>query len=351
MDQGHLPRAPGYAIQEATVEGSSNGPILVRTSERASFLTCRQQWWWSYVEHLRAQQTTGALVFGDLVHQALAIYYKPGRKRGPAPAGTFERLYTELTEDPEGLWDPDLEGKVSLLELGIDVLTRYVEHWEMIDSEYEVISSEQTFQVPIGKIMGRKVWYVGTIDGVWKHLPSGKLRFAEHKTATEISNAALPMNEQVGAYWAYGPRWLRRKGILKSGEKLDGIIYNWLRKSIKPAADNFDELGRRLNKDGSISKRQPSPYFRRELTFRGQFEADRVHQRVRDQTWDMLVARADPEHNVYKNPGPQFFPNCKFCGFRDMCELHETGNDWQAYRDHAYGTWNPYDAHEKVERR
>jgi hypothetical protein len=324
--------------------------ILVRTSERQSFLTCRQQWWWSYVENLRAPQVGPALIFGDLVHQALAAYYIPGELRGPKPAETFERLYEQITED-EGIWDPDLEGKVPLIDLGVDVLERYVEEYQELDNDYLVISSEQTFQVPIGRLNGRKVWYVGTIDGVWLHMPSGKFRFVEHKTTTEISAAALPMNEQVGAYWTYGPRWLLLKGYLKEGEILDGIIYNWLRKTIRPDDGQWDEQGHRLNKDGSISKRQPPPYFGRQLTFRGEVEASRVKERVWNEILDMEEARLDPARHVYKNPGPQFFPNCKFCGFKDMCELHETGNDWSAFKAMAYELYNPYDAHERIERR
>jgi hypothetical protein len=230
------------------------------------------------------------------------------------------------------------------------MLDRYVEHWKEIDKEYEIISSEQTFKVPIGRIGGHRVYYVGTIDGVWKHLPSQKIRFAEHKTTTAISGAALPMDEQVGAYWTFGPRWLRLKGFLKEGERLDGIIYNWLRKAMRNDDGQWDELGRRVNKDGTISKRQPAPYFDRQLTFRGDVEAERVKARVHQEIADMLDARLHPE-KIYKNPGPSFFPNCKFCSFRDMCELHETGNDWEAFKRAAFVRWQPYDAHERVERR
>lgn len=323
--------------------------ILVRTSERQSFLTCRQQWYWSWVEHLRAPGTSTALFFGDLVHQALAAYYIPGRKRGPNPAGTFETIY-HLSVNVERIWDPDHEEKVDLLEMGVNMLERYVEEWKEADKEYEIIASEQNFSVPIGSILGHRVWYVGTVDGVWRHLQSGKIRFAEHKTAAAISRDALALNEQVGAYWTFAPRWLRLKGILGRDEVIDGIIYNWLRKAIRKDDGQWDQLGRRLNKDRSISKRQPPKYFDRELTFRGPVEAERVKQRVRDQVWDMIMARRDPEHNIYKNPGPQFKPNCSFCQFRDMCELHETGNDWEAFKHHAFETWQPYDAHERIER-
>jgi hypothetical protein len=288
-------------------------------------------------------------VFGDLVHQALAKYYKPGEKRGPHPRVTFEKLCEKLSEEQDTkLWADDTV--VDMRELGIDMLDRYVDHWKYEDKDYLILSSEQTFKLPIGRIRGYKVYYVGTIDGVWLHMPSGKIRFAEHKTTTAISGAALPMDEQVGAYWTYGPRWLRLKGILKEGDRLDGILYNWLRKAQKKDDGQWDEQGRRLNKDGSISKRQPSAFFDRQLSFRGDFEAERVKQRVRQEIEDMLEARENPS-KVYKNPGPSFMPNCKFCGFRDMCELHETGNDWKAFRTAAFTTYDPYAAHERIERR
>ena len=211
--------------------GRQNGYILVRTSERQAFLTCRQKWQWAYVECLKPPTTDTKLVFGDLVHQALAAYYKRGRKRGPHPRITFESLCEKLSDEQDtSIWEDDQV--VDMRELGINMLDRYVEHWQEEDKEYEIISSEQTFQLPIGRIAGKKVYYVGTIDGVWKHRPTRKFRFAEHKTTTAISAAALPMDEQVGAYWTYGPRWLRLKGFLKEDERLDGIIYNWLRKAM-----------------------------------------------------------------------------------------------------------------------
>lgn len=334
----------------AITAGRQNGSnILIRTSERQSFLTCRQRWHWAYVECLKPPRTDTKLVFGDLVHQALAAYYKRGHKRGPHPTETFEKLCEKLSDEQDtDIWaDNEL---LDMADLGIDVLNRYVEHWSEADKEYEVISSEQTFQVPIGRTpSGQRLIYVGTIDGVWRHRPSARFRFVEHKTTTAISGAALPMDEQVGAYWTFGPRWLRLKGFLKSGEQLDGILYNWLRKA-KRSEGPFDELGRKLNKNGTISKNQPPPFFDRQLTFRGDFEAQRVKERVRQEITDMLEARGNPA-KIYKNPGPSFFPNCKFCSFRDMCELHETGNDWQAFRDAAFIKWEPYAAHERVERR
>jgi len=289
-------------------------------------------------------------VFGDLVHQALAKYYIPGTIRGVHPAETFEQLIERLSDKQDlMLWSDDRI--LDMADLGIPMLERYVEHWEEADKEWEIIASEQVFQVPIGRVNGQRIYYVGTVDGVWKNRANKKLRFLETKTTTEIKLEALPMDEQVGAYWTFAPRWLLLNGILKSGEKLDGILYNWLRKAIPNPDDDYDEQGRKLNKNGTISKRQPAKFFYRHTTYRGQAEATSVKTRVRNEVRDMLQAAADPEHYVYKNPGPQFRPNCQFCGFRDPCELHETGNDWKAYIDSAYIVWDPYSAHDRAERK
>jgi hypothetical protein len=328
--------------------------LLVRNSERQSFLTCRQQWHWGWVERWKPDETDVKLQFGDLIHQSLATYYKPGRKRGPHPAKTFERLVEkQLDEWGTKIWsDGEYE---DLATLGIGMLNAYVpfanNHPQYPDVEYEVIASEHTFQVPVGIVRGYRVIVVGTIDGVWRHIPTKRIRFVEHKTATAITKDMLPMDDQIGTYWTFGPRYLRKLGILTDDQNLDGILYNWLRKAIKKPEDDYDGAGRKLNADGSISKRQPPPFFDRALTFRGKAEARAVRRRVRCEARDMILARERPDLHIYKNPGMQFMPNCKFCPFRDPCELHETGNDYQSMFEIAYKRWEPYAEHELAERR
>lgn len=45
---------------------------------------------------------------------------------------------------------------------------------------------------------------------------------------------------------------------------------------------------------------------------------------------------------VYKNPDR----HCGYCEYRDMCEIHESGGDWEAIRDQLFTTWNPYEDHQ-----
>lgn len=329
--------------------------MLLRNSERQTFKKCRHRWQWTYLDGRESREAPTALRFGDLAHQALAAYYKPGRKRGPHPARTFERLYHEQAKAlaDEGFdvftdekWEP-------ALDLGIRMLEGYVERYRDADAEFTVIASEQTFQLPLTTVLadGRRVRFkiVGTFDGVWRHLSSKRLVFKEFKTAAAIQTDGLPMDEQAGTYWTYGPRWLRRAGLLKEGESISSILYTFLRKAAPDPNDTYDEEGRRLNKDGAISKRQPAPYFERIPVYRDRTDRERMHARVLMEAAEVYAARHG-ELPLYKNPGPLYMPNCRGCPVREACELHEVGGDYQATLDATTRPWNAYAAHELIER-
>src|SRR5215471_9985699 len=129
---------------------NSNLPLL-RTSERSSFTQCRQKWYWGWVEQMKPKREVPALRFGDLVHQALAAYYLPGRKRGQLPAGTFLHLYEAQIEQHKregfNVWADDAWQEAG--ELGVTMLERYVKEWEDRDKQYQVIQSEIQFRWPI----------------------------------------------------------------------------------------------------------------------------------------------------------------------------------------------------------
>jgi hypothetical protein len=305
-----------------------------------------------------------ALRFGDLVHRALAAYYIPGRKRGPAPAETFAKLYEEQARELQDGYGFNVfsdETWVDALDLGRGMLTRYVDEYAPDDAEYEIISSEQVFQVPVYKRMPAAFRFkaVGTLDGVWRHLPTKRIVFKEFKTATAINTDALALDEQASMYWTFGPAWLRKQGILKAGEDIDHILYTFLRKAVPNPADRFDSEGRRLNKDGSISKRQSAAYFARVPVYRDAADKRRFYERLRAEAADMYIigAAATQEWNgelpplVYKNPGTLAFPNCRGCPVRESCEVHESGGDWHAVLDQITVPWDGYSPYELAERR
>jgi hypothetical protein len=328
---------------------NEDGKLLLRTSEAVSFKRCEQQWYWNFVDRLRPKQDGPALRFGDLIHQALAIYYKPGRKRGRKPWLSFEALYQKQLDEemtklairvPENSW-------YDAMELGMGMLRGYVERYKARDAEYEVVASEQTFQWPV-EVTGVGVCYVvGTFDGLWRRLTKDKgLWFKEFKTTGgAIQFDALQMDEQAGRYWTYGAKWLRHEGIIKPKEDLEGILYTVLRKALPNPDYDYDEQGRKLNQDGSISKQQPGRYFDSAPVYRDRIDRENMETRVHEEFRRIAAARQGIVP-VIKNPGPLFMPNCRGCGFRDMCELHETGGDWEEMRDMTMTKWDPYADHE-----
>lgn len=345
-------------------------PRLLRNSERGSFKKCQWQWDWMFVELLKPDEDARALRFGDLFHQSLAKYYKKGTKRGPLPAKTFRKLYEAQWEElgKLNMRADDDQKWLDAGDLGADMLKAYVERYKDRDESIKVLSTEQTFQVPIlirpkdvkdpgyrnfltaVGVVPMKVVVVGTLDGVWVDLakdPDDPF-FAEHKTATSIDLSGLPMDEQAGTYWTYAPKWLWRQGLLPEGQYPSHILYNFARKAMQDQRPQ-NEFGHYLNQDGAVSKKQPSQFFARQPIYRDHDDRERMHSRVIDEAIEMELIRRKIKVPI-KNPGPLYMPNCRGCPFRDPCELHETGADYEAMLKSVYKKWDPYDAHEIVER-
>lgn len=314
--------------------------IMVRTSERKDFAWCRFNWYWGYVERLKPITTKPALQFGDLIHQALAIYYPPGRERGPYPVDTLIDLWEEFGENLMWVYT-DEDEREGALELGVEMLENYVKYASQLDHQYEIIAPEQGFQVDVFDDKGNYLFtYVGTLDAIIRDLKSKCIGFMEHKTSRSIPpDIFLPLDEQAGSYWAFAPEWMKAQGILKPKEEMDFILYNILKKSRTDTRPQ-DANGMRLNQNGSISKRQPKPNFDRSVVYRNAVARQNTRERATSQIAEMAMVRSG-ELALRKSPSK----DCKFCPYKEMCELHENGADWEAYRDAMFTTWEPYEIH------
>jgi hypothetical protein len=318
---------------------------LIRTSERATFKRCRQKWWWGHVQGLRLErQTKPALVFGDLFHQSLAAYYKPGVKRGPHPSKTFEKLYMQYIDEQGKLKIADMDNedeRVDLGELGIEVLNNYISQYGK-DEDIEIIYPEHPFRVQLKDLGGKPFWYIGRFDALFKWRTTGEKGLLEHKTGSEDLKPHLQLDEQAGSYWTFAPMHLRKLGIMESGEELDIILYNFARKAKKDLRPQNEE-GLYLNKDGSVSKKQPPPLFERIAVYRDPDDRKEQMRRIRAEAFEMRLVKQG-KLPVYKNPTK----NCTWdCVFMNMCELHETSSDWESYRDQMFVVGDPYEDYRK----
>lgn len=349
--------------------------ILVRTSERTSFKRCRHAWQLGWIEKLKQIEEAPALRFGSLIHKALEERYPVGKRRGPLPAETFARLYDEELTDAMDTWGfRDADGTwAEARDLGVNMLEGYVERYGK-DEEWEVLKSEMPFHTHVfapcprcgdpggdanerscdrcgGAGLVYAFTYVGTIDSVWRNRMDDGVRIVDYKTCKgdAVQEARTKtLDDQTDAYWTFGADFLIAEKMLppRALKALDGMLYIFMRKAKRDERPQ-NAQGQYLNNDGSISARQPPANFHRELVYRG--EPERVHIRARAiaEVRDMLKLRGEfaegDRTRLYKAP---HFLNCKICSFRDMCELHEIGGDWESYRDAAYRTYEPYEAHE-----
>lgn len=369
--------------------------LEMRTSERRSLKHCAQQWFWSTVEELRPNRAANPLWFGSAFHVALAEWYLPGLERGPHPVETFENFLDEertmlITNDEEE------QEYVDARELGVDMLTRYVDHYGK-DEQWYVIATEHAGNIvlprPEMRIFGKtrprmERWlrYHYTWDGIFRDLEDGQLYLMEHKTAASIASPAsyLPLDDQAGSYWAIAGHELRKQGILKKDEEIVGIRYNFARKALgddrpknadglytnKPLKAHFAEaLTAHTGRDnlngkpwekmtlevlsahaeraglvvlGEVSKLQPPPYFERIDVYRSRHERRTQFRRIQEEAVFSEAYRKG-YLPITKTPTR----DCSWCPFNRMCELDEQGDQEavEVFKETMYHRESPYEVY------
>lgn len=391
-----LQPAPAKTRPATVCRRPRSDQFQIRTSERRSFKRCQYRWKWGYMDGLKPLREANPLWFGQAVHIALAEWYMPGKSRGVHPAVTFDKILEgdRQVRIPDAEYESDIAEFVSAKKLGLDMLNRYVDTFGP-DEDWEIIQPEFSFQVFFDGPNSEKNWlqYNGTFDGVMRYtgestgeMTNGSIWLLEHKTAASIQVHHLPLDDQAGSYWALAEDVLRAKDMIEPHEKIEGIMYNFLRKvpedprpqnehgmytnqpvkqhyldaltkwakanenrkmpsakmQIKELAEMADEAG--LQVLGDVSKQQPAPYFERIPVFRSRGERATMLQRIRDEAQHIESARSDrPLLPLIKNPTKDCAWDCEF--FR-MCQLHEAGADWVEFRDTMFKTWSPYEDHE-----
>jgi hypothetical protein len=177
------------------------------------------------------------------------------------------------------------------------------------------------------------------IDGLWYDREKGYIFLMDHKTAIAIQTQYLSLDDQATAYWTWGWDWMVQAGLVDPDVKPAGMMYNILRKAIKDERPQNKD-GHYLNKDGSVSKQQPSPYFVRQPVFRDWKEREKARERVLIEYADMERIRKEGIEQAYKNPS-QF--TCPSCWAFDICELDEVGAPGaEELKEAMTRSWEPY---------
>jgi hypothetical protein len=363
-------------------------PIL-RTSERSTFKKCAWRWLQEYRYGYKPRGSQAdALWFGIGIHQALAEWYLKGKRRGPHPADTFAAWVGDEINFARSYLTDTFEEPVWLdaRDLGIEMLEGYVDVYGR-DPQWQIISVEQPFEIAIRRNRETAVVFKSRWDGVFRDLADGNIYLLETKTASQIATAYLELDDQGGSYWAVAGRVLRVNGVLKKGEEIGGIQYNFLRKAM-PDERPVNSQGLRTNNPtrehyiqalrsigigtveqsspksgpipvdkakladlqaaasfaslevlGEVSKSQPPPLFvRPDPIMRNQGEIATQLQRIADEVQWMNAIRSGILP-VTKTPTR----DCPKCPFWGPCTLHEQGSDsYRTLLSSNYTQEDPY---------
>lgn len=325
----------------------------LRNSERHDFKRCPLRWHWRYREKLvPISFSTGPLVFGTLGHLALAEWYVPGKARGVEPQETWDRITKELWDSVrlEGYVDEEIEVTwEDARSLGNSMLGNYREKYGK-DEQWEVLWVEDRFNqnIPHPNDLRKKVSkprpiveYVGTIDLIVRDLDTGYIEYIDHKFMKTIETDHLYIDDQNGGYLAIGTHELRKRGLIGPKEAIRVLAYNFLRKALPPDKKQ-NSAGQYLNLDGTVSKRQPPPFFHRERIERTAAERNRQVERIGQEALVMQQFR-EGRLPIFKNPTR----DCRWdCSFFDLCSIHESGGDVEFAKSQMFQKEDPYTEYE-----
>jgi hypothetical protein len=165
--------------------------LIVRGSEYQSFLNCRKQWFYQWVEGIEAKRPDAKLFFGTAFHKWLEYYYNSGCNKILADLETSTWINEQDTKDMDQVAIDDM------MNLMRGVAEHYHNTYGETDKNFKVIETEMEFLVKLDE----DLFMTGTIDLVYE--VDGKIRFMDHKTVASISmyEEKAVMDRQISRYW------------------------------------------------------------------------------------------------------------------------------------------------------
>jgi len=157
------------------------------------YLTCPEQYRLYYVENLRPRIESAGLVFGALIHVALAELFRSGAD----PVETFRREWENLKEVE--LRYNKRESWEDLKEKGEKLLEKFLQ--EEVPKIQKVFSVEKKFDLTITSLA---LPFVGIVDLVAE--VNGQRAIVDFKTAaSDYEDHEVELSDQLTAYWAAVP--------------------------------------------------------------------------------------------------------------------------------------------------
>jgi CRISPR/Cas system-associated exonuclease Cas4 (RecB family) len=157
------------------------------------YLTCPEQYRLHYVERLRPRIVAANLVFGALMHVALADFFR----EGVSPTATFLREWQNL-KDIE-LHYGNRDSWESLKEKGERLLEKFLQ--EEIPKIQKVYGVEKKFELAVTAI---ELPFIGAVDLIAQM--EGQTTIIDFKTAaSDYDEHEVVLSDQLTAYWLADP--------------------------------------------------------------------------------------------------------------------------------------------------
>lgn len=217
--------------------------MIVRGSEYQSFLNCRKQWFYQWVEGIEPKRPDNKLFFGNAFHKWLESYYVSGCNFMVA---TLQTSIWMNEQDLSGMEQTEIDDLKNLLRGVSDYYhTTYAE----TDSKFNVLGTEVEFIVKLED----ELFMTGTIDLIYE--VNGKVRFMDHKTVASIQMYVdkSVMDRQISRYW-----WVLKmlsSGIARIKDK-NGVWVRW-NEIVGKEIDGFDYniIAKDFPKDPKVLKK------------------------------------------------------------------------------------------------
>jgi hypothetical protein len=322
---------------------------VIRSHERMDYARCPKKWYWAWRRGLTPRaKTFGALELGTWWHEALAKWYTfpiKVRREPLSLQGEFVAVSQLDISSAERTGAPEhqIEKAQELAALGEDMTAAYERHYKG-DPDVHVIRAELPLEFSITDENDTLVAMHRLKPDLIYQDANRDVWLMEHKTAAQIRLEHLVIDGQARPYGAMAEPAMRKLGLIKSGAQFRGIMYNFARKALSDERPR-DSEGRALNKNGTVSARQPAINFVRHLVTLSRAAKLQTLKRIRAETHMLtlltLSIRAgniDPAV-IPKTPHSSCPKTCQFFG---MCVQEENGGDTRTMEETMYVVRDPY---------
>lgn len=290
----------------------------VSNSEIQTFKDCRRKWYFNYYRRLipKTVKVSGPLALGTRVHGALEKHYEEGTDLLEAYAELMEQDREIARENWLNMDELESEG-----EMGRVMLEGYLE-WldeEGIDSDYDIISNEETLTMPI--IPG-VVNLKGKLDMRVRRKSDGARLIRDFKTVGQSFAqyvSTLHLNEQVLTY-------MTLEAYHNTPEdRSDGALFTLFKKNKRTARAQppfYDQVEVQHN----------------DFTLRSFWK--RLYGTVSDLMRTKEALDQGVEHQIVAYPRPS--QDCRWkCQFFSVCPLMDDGSAAEAAVTDMFEVGNP----------